>query len=311
MYQAHAALFLYATSPVHMGASQAFGLIDNPIARERHTDHPVLAGSGLKGALRHRFEAEGGSWTDGGSGAGLLQRLFGDSTDKARHAGAISIGDANLVSFPVRSLRRGFVHATSAHALARMARCLKQVGVVDVPEDLPAPVAPGSAVVTHDKLTHGGRLHLEAYEFETEGADATQVAQLKAFADWLAQRALPATQAMSYFREKMAHDLVLLADEDLTWFARNATSVEPHVRINAKTGAADDGGLFFTENLPVESLMLAPLMATPERSDSAGAIDATAVLAHVAGAIHDRWIQVGGDATTGRGLMAATVLSQG
>ena len=34
MFQAHAALFLYATSPVHM-APAVFGLIDNPIARER------------------------------------------------------------------------------------------------------------------------------------------------------------------------------------------------------------------------------------------------------------------------------------
>ena len=29
MFQAHAALFLYAESPVHMGTGQAFGLIDN------------------------------------------------------------------------------------------------------------------------------------------------------------------------------------------------------------------------------------------------------------------------------------------
>ena len=57
MFQAHAALFLYATSPVHMGAGQAFGLIDNPIARERHSEHPVFPGSGLKGAIRHRFHA--------------------------------------------------------------------------------------------------------------------------------------------------------------------------------------------------------------------------------------------------------------
>ena len=309
MYQANAALFLYATSPVHMGASQAFGLIDNPIARERHSDHPVLAGSGLKGALRHRFEAEGGAWVESADGERLLSRLFGPELDEKRkhaHAGAVSIGDANLVLFPVRSLRRGYVYATSSHALGRMSRCLAQLGIAGLPE-LPSAVAVGTAVVTNSSLLQGNRLHLEAYEYEVAGT-AEDHARMQAVGAWIASHALPTSAAMNYFRDKMALDIVLLADEDLTWFARNATSVEPHVRIDPSTGAADDGGLFFTENLPPESLMLAPLMTTRERTEADQAIEASAVLDHVANAIHGKWIQVGGDSTTGRGLLAATVL---
>ena len=86
MFQAHAALFLYATSPVHMGAGQAFGLIDNPIARERHCEHPVFPGSGLKGAIRHRFHALPG-WSEGAQGEKLLDRLFGpESQSGTLHA---------------------------------------------------------------------------------------------------------------------------------------------------------------------------------------------------------------------------------
>ncbi|WP_438438787.1 RAMP superfamily CRISPR-associated protein [Hydrogenophilus thermoluteolus] len=57
MFEKYAALFLYAVSPVHMGAGQATGVIDNPIQRERHTNHPCFAGSGIKGALRHAWES--------------------------------------------------------------------------------------------------------------------------------------------------------------------------------------------------------------------------------------------------------------
>ena len=60
MFEKNAALFLYAVSPVHMGAGQAIGVIDNPIQRERHTGHPCFAGSGIKGAVRHGFTAMGG-----------------------------------------------------------------------------------------------------------------------------------------------------------------------------------------------------------------------------------------------------------
>ena len=38
MFEKRAAVFLYALSPVHMGAGSAIGVIDNPIQRERHTN---------------------------------------------------------------------------------------------------------------------------------------------------------------------------------------------------------------------------------------------------------------------------------
>lgn len=307
MFQAHAALFLYATSPVHMGAGQAFGLIDNPIARERHSEHPVFAGSGLKGAIRHRFHAMLDSiWrTDK-----LLDRLFGpDSQSGGLHAGAVSLGDAQLVAFPVRSVKEGYVYATSPYALARAARLLGQLGVAGMPPlpVLPAAVAnqPASALVANPGLrSSDDKLHLDAFEFASD-LDADR---LPAVARFLADKALPTGKAYDFFRKKLADDLVLLSDEDFGWFARNATVVEPHVRIDNDTGAAAKTGLFYTENLPPESLMLGSLIVSRERSGGDNPLEAEAVLAQVAGAIDGQLLQVGGDATTGRGLVAARVL---
>lgn len=308
MFQAHAALFLYATSPVHMGAGQAFGLIDNPIARERHSDHPVFPGSGLKGAIRHRFHSLT-EWREGPAGERLLDRLFGpesrpeDRGGKDLHAGAVSLGDAQLVAFPVRSVKEGYVYATSAYALARAARLLAQLGVAGMPTPT-EPVASGTCCAANTKLLAGDKLHLEAFEYANAPA---ATGTLAAVARWLADNALPTEEAHSFFREKFARDLVLLSDEDFTWFAKNATVVEPHVRIDNKTGTASDGGLFYTENLPPESLLLGSLMASRERSGK-GELAAEAVLAQVRGAIDGKLLQVGGDATTGRGLVSARVL---
>lgn len=303
MFQAHAALFLYATSPVHMGAGQAFGLIDNPIARERHCEHPVFPGSGLKGAIRHRFHAM--DWKDKETGDKLLDRLFGpESQAGTLHAGAVSLGDAQLVAFPVRSVKQGYVYATSAHALARAARLLAQLGVAGLPAVPTAPNA-GACCVANPELLGNGKLHLEAFEYDYEPSETDK---LTAVARWLANNALPKDDAHTYFREKFARDLVLLADADFNWLTKNATVVEPHVRINNTTGAADDGGLFYTENLPPETLMLGSLMASRERSGK-GDLQAGAVLTHVAGAIDGQLLQVGGDATTGRGLVAARVVN--
>lgn len=295
MYQAHTALFFYAVSPIHMGAGTAFGLIDSPIQRERHTGHPLFAGSGIKGAIRHRF-AQLPGWNEGD----LLGRLFGPEGGEL-YAGAVSFGDAQLVAFPVRSVKRGYVYATSPLALARASRMLELLGKPGLPVAVKN-LAEGDANVCDVGLAGGGTLALEAFEYK-----ASESAELKTIAAWLAEHALPKGDAHAFFREKIKTDLVLLSDEDFAYFAKNATVVEPHVRIDDKTGTASDGGLFYVENLPPESLLIAPLMASAERSGK-GEIAAEAVMSHVLRNLDGQLIQIGGDATTGRGQVVVTAV---
>ena len=111
MFQATRAVFYYAISPVHMGAGSAIGAIDSPIQREVHTGHPMFAGAGLKGALRHHLNA---AWPkDNERPNPLIARMFGPDTRASDFAGAIAISDAQLVALPVRSLKGGFAYATS------------------------------------------------------------------------------------------------------------------------------------------------------------------------------------------------------
>lgn len=296
MFTKHAAVFLYAVSPVHMGAGQAIGVIDNPIQRERHTNHPCFAGSGIKGALRHGFEALGGD-------AGLLDRLFGPDAKSELHAGAVSVGDAQLVAFPVRSLKGGYVYATCPTALERARRLL---GLIGVTIDWPAlpDVAEGQCLIANTALLPDKKLHLEAFEYTA--ADGNNEA-VKTIATWFAENVLPAGSSYDYFRNKLKSDLVLLSDTDFAYFSEHATLVEPHVRINDATGTADEGGLFYTENLPPEALLVAPLLVSQTRTGKDD-IAAEAVMEHIRGVVDGKLLQIGGDATTGRGLVVAKVL---
>lgn len=305
MFQKSTVVFFYSVSPVHMGAGSAVGVIDNPIQREKHSDHPMFAGSGLKGALRHSFATLGGD-------TNLIKRLFGPDTNASDHAGAFSFGDAQLVVFPVRSLRGGFVYVTCPYALARLHRMLILTGKAPdwvVPE---APKAGEGCTVLNGELLAGNSLHLEVFQF---AQNDTARAALQKVAEWLADKCLPKDASHNYFREKLKSDLVLLADEDFKYFVQNATTVEPHVKIDETTGTAKDGRLFYTENLPPESLLVAPLMASAERTpkdkrNGEAAMDAGAVLGKITSALamHDGLLQVGGDATIGRGLVVARVL---
>jgi CRISPR-associated protein Cmr4 len=310
MFEATQLVFYYAVSPVHMGAGSAIGAIDSPIQREVHTKHPMFAGSGLKGALRHQFNR---AWPQT-----LINRIFGPDTSASDFAGALSLSDAQLVALPVRSLKGGFAYVTSPLALARVHRLATQAGMA---LDWSTPtVAADNALVAGAELLQGKQLVLEAFEFPAKVDD-----KLKTIAQWIATHALGGA-GNSYFTDKFKTDLVLLNDTDFAHFARHAMVVEPHVRIDDASGTASDGGLFYVENLPPETLMVGLAQASIERfkknsrsTESAALLSAPEVLAHVFAGLGDtqpgiggKLLQIGGDATTGRGLvMVQAAANQG
>ncbi len=303
MFEAQRLVFYTCVSPVHMGAGQAVGAIDNPIQREVHTGHPLIAGSGLKGAVRHHFTR---TWKDDR----LLARLFGPERDAADHAGAIAFTDAALVAFPVRSLKNTFVYATCPSALARLKRLAGTTANWGVPN-----VAEGNAKAAGAPALANGHLILEAFDFA-----ATIDVGVTAVGDWLAANALPQGAEHEFFRNKLKTDLVVLSDTEFGHFVRHATVVEAHVKIDNDTGAAAKGALFYTENLPPEALLAGLVLASVERrkgKDTDGLMDAAGVLAAVLGdtperkGLADRLLQVGGDATTGRGLIVVHPAGEG
>lgn len=310
MFEASQLVFYYAISPIHMGAGSAIGAIDSPIQREVHTQYPMFAGSGLKGALRHHFNR---AWPrtegDDRKANSLINRIFGPDTGASDFAGSLSLSDAQLAALPVRSLKGGFAYVTSPLALARLHRLATQAGLS--PDWSVPMIEENKAQTASTNLSTGKQLILEAFEFQAEVNEA-----LQAIALWMATHALP-DDGSGFFADKLKTDLVLLHDTDFAHFARYAMVVEPHVRINDESGTAEDGGLFYVENLPPETLMVGLAQASIERfkkgsrrDDSPALLTAPEVLSQVfAGqgntlpGIGGKLLQIGGDATTGRGLV--------
>jgi CRISPR-associated protein Cmr4 len=303
MFQEKRALFLYCVSPVHMGAGTALGIIDNPIQRERHLGHPVMAGSGLKGALRHHL---GRTWDKK-----VLCAVFGPETDdSSEHAGAVSFSDAQLLAFPVRSPKRAFVYAVSPTTLARAGRLLFTAGVdCGWSGHVPDVKARHCGIANPDLLTDD-KVALESFQFT-----ALVDQELRAVSEWLSEHAMHQGDAYQFFRNKLKEDLVLLSDEEFSYFVKNATVVEPHVRIDDITGTAQEGGLFYTENLPPESVMVSLVMASEDQSRNGEKLrDAATIMGTLVKGngkqegIHNLLLQIGGDASTGRGQVILTVI---
>ncbi len=302
MFESKELVFYYAISPVHMGAGSSTGAVDLPIQREIHTGHPILAGSGIKGALRHDWSARGFDKSDG-------EAIFGPDSNASDHAGAVAFTDAQLVAFPVRSLRETFVYATSPSALARLKRMAGDKASWSVPTIEQGHFLIPSASL--DRLTSGAttadrRLVLESFEFTYVAADETA-----SIAKWLAEHVMPSSAEYAFFRGKLSKDLVVLNDGDFSHFAKNSTIVEPHVRIDDNTGTAKDGGLFYAENLPPESILAGQILASVERRKGSSTRASDVMLRLVNNAIDNRLVQIGGDATTGRGQVLIHLAQEG
>jgi CRISPR-associated protein Cmr4 len=148
---------------------------------------------------------------------------------------------------------------------------------------------------------------------------------VRTIAAWIAARALPAGPAFDHFRKRIETHLAVLHDDLFSHLTRLATVVEPHVRIDDDKGTASEGGFFYAEHLPPDSLLWSLVGvgrphvrrngdgAAKEGSEVAqlGLGDAAGVARWLSERLDGKTVQVGAEATTGRGLVHVRLVTEG
>ena len=250
-------LFIYSETSMHVGAGSGLGAIDLPIQRERITDYPLIQASGLKGALRSVVP-------DGPE----KDAIFG--ADNADNAGAIVVGDARILLFPVRSLVGVFAWVTSVDILQRFQRDAQLVGLTWLPS-IPTELsgnnlfASGSAVLTENNPK---RAVLEEFAF-----NATIDPMVTQWATNLANNVLPSLiiqnkDIYKYWQDKLKNSLLVLPNVAFRDFVKHSTEVVTRIRLDNNTKTVDGGGLWTEERLPSETVLYAPVNATQLRLPS-------------------------------------------
>ncbi|MCS6964100.1 MAG: type III-B CRISPR module RAMP protein Cmr4 [Thermoflexus sp.] len=290
MFKAASMLFIYVETPLHAGAGRGLGAVDLPIQRERVTGYPIVQASSLKGRLRAEANRR--------LNADELQAIFGPETRNASdHAGALSVGDARILLFPIRSLAGVFAWTTSRDVLARFRREATAVGI-SVNWELPPEPQSDTVLVSSDALVAGDQVVLEEFGFQP-GRD--QQGQIHKIGQWLAQNALPVGPEYDYWRQSLPQKLCVLPESAFRDFVLYATEVQTHIRLNPDTKTVETGALWTTESLPVDTLLYAPLMATQSRLQGVN-LSGAQILEKIRNLNLQR-IQLGGDETTGQGVV--------
>lgn len=258
--------FLFTRTPLHVGAGQSVGYVDLPIQREPHTKIPVVPGSSLKGVLR-----------DHPSLAADKDHLFGVGAGESSggSAGALLIGEARVLCFPVRSAKGSFAWITCPLVLKRAQR---DIGLINAA----ITIANERQVVAGDKVTLSGQIVLEDYTFTATGDD--NLARL--------ENELVGLVADPVWKE-LPGRLVVVADGVFTHFVQSGCEIAQHVAIDDDTGTAKDKALFNEETVPSETLFYG-VIAEQKINGKNGALEKLKDL-------NGKPIQIGGGETTGLG----------
>ena len=118
MYSKHSIVGIYCETSLHAGSGQAIGAVDLPVQREKTTGWPTIQASGLKGSFRDAYDKYEGTNTEA---------IFG-TENSGDQAGAISIGDARILIFPVRASVSPFLWVTCPAILRKLKRDGRIVG---------------------------------------------------------------------------------------------------------------------------------------------------------------------------------------
>lgn len=267
----HAIIGLLAESFIHPGAEQTGGIVDLPVAREKATNYPFIAGSSLKGALldaakqRNKRNSAGDDNLD-------LDGIFG----KADRAGNLLVSDARLLLLPIRSLTSSWRWATCPHLLERLARDLRRSELGEMSNKINVKKGQYFGYNQVDKL------YLEERNF----ASANPAANLEKWIEIISQL-IDDSNTQSQLKRR----LVVLHDDDFAWFAENGLAVQ--ARNNLKEETKESKNLWYEETLPPDTLMYALLA---ERNSDAGS------LKPIRNIFRNRpYLQVGGNETVGQG----------
>ncbi|SDE03718.1 CRISPR-associated protein Cmr4 [Paenibacillus sp. CF095] len=315
MFTTFKPFLLYAVTSVHAGSGSEIGIVDLPIQREKHTAFPKIESSTLKGAWKRTVSGRIGESSEE---IADFSKVFGSSPRDDEHndsqASAVSFLDARILLFPIRSLRGTFAWVTCPYVVQRYNRELTMLNAANQEkiDSLILPVVEAGSVSGDALLINSakgetslsGSIVLEEYTFTVKSSEDTERLAEKLEA-WIGT-----PNGSIGIRDR----LVVLSDDEFTDFVQMSTEVNARIRV--EDNGQVEGGLWYEENIPPETVFYSALLfgkprESQKKPNRAGAELIKKSSLHTAEDVK-RYVtqdhfpevfQLGGSFTIGKGIM--------
>ncbi|MEO0168682.1 MAG: type III-B CRISPR module RAMP protein Cmr4 [candidate division WOR-3 bacterium] len=270
MYKEGALITFYAETPVHMGAGQSVSYVDLPVQRERHTGFPVLWSSGIKGVLRDLAYR---NWNKD-----AVEIIFGPEEDSSDFASCISITDANILLYPVRSVRGVFAWITCPLVLKRFKENLEILKITPKNQNLKADDTLNELISKIESLME------KMKKMENFSDDKVLVSQNSSLIIGQNKKSVALEEFVFEVKENdtfgnlaknlkgilppnsltndLEKHLAIVSDNVFKDFVRYAVEIRTRIRIDQATGTVKTGALFTEELIPSESVFYSLLFVS-------------------------------------------------
>jgi len=199
----------------------------------------------------------------------ILASIFGSQNRR----GNLSISDAMILFFPVKSLKGVFAYVTCPLVLERY-RELRGL------EDLNySPPEIGKIIASPNLVLDENKVILEEFEFEVKGKNT----------NWLEELKLPGE-----LKKQIEQRVAIVDNDTFSYFVENFTEVVNRIKINPETGTVQEGALWTEEYLPAETVMYSFWFEKQPIEED---------LKKVYLPRNNEIINIGGDQTVGKGLV--------
>ncbi len=298
MYKKSTILTFYAETPIHMGAGQSVSYIDLPVQRERHTSFPTLWSSGIKGVIRDLALRK---WND----KDKVETIFGPEDGSSDFASCISITDAKILLYPVRSLKGVFAWITCPFVLKRFKEDLKAVA-----QNLSSQIPDFNIDDEKISISSNSKLKINSNEVALEEfvfkVDNNQFQNVSGLANSL-KKFLPDNPLV----QSLENHLAIVSDDVFKDFVNYAVEVRTRIRIDQAKGTVKEGALFSEELIPSESVFYSLVFITDPFKQNASIKDAEDVISEIKSLFAENsLLQLGGDETTGKGYVRVRFYSE-
>jgi len=306
MFEKALVMYIYAETPIHPGSGTVIGgAVDLPIQRERHTEFPMIQGSSLKGVLRNSTCLvkidnkckQCNKTQETVEKCEILKQIFGSPEG----VGGISVTDARILAFPVRTLKGVFGWITCPLVLDRYKRDLGLVGI-EVDWEIPKPSSDEEVKVCKNSNLTENYVYIEDLQLK-----CSEDGNVNKIAEQIAEN-LHKNDVYKEVKGKLKKDLVIVSDNVFRDLVSLTTEVVTRIKIDPLTGTVDKrvGGLWSEEYLPTDTIMYS-LILIPGRLNNLKPEEITEKLKKYDGKI----LQIGGDETVGKGFALIKLVEGG
>src|SRR2546421_2122295 len=287
--------FIHALSPLHAGVGQGSGVIDLPIAREKATGLPFLPGSSLKGTLRACCDVK------------ECAQVFGPDMlaleSESNYASSAQFSDQRLLLLPIRSLAGTFAWVTSPYVLRRFIRDMQDISI-NHPPIIPQ-ITEMSDCFISEKVSKikidsaSAMVYLEDLDLKAQPDPNTTK-----WATELGQKIFPHD---TEWQQMLIERFCIVHDDVFNFIIDSATEITARIKLKEDTKTVQDGGLWYEESLPSETILSGLVLANPVKAANITAEKVFDILSDLT----KKTIQLGGKATVGRGMCRIQMVKGG